>query len=158
MARAALVLIAILSACGDGGDSMGTCVLDEIVADRTPAGAVDCGSFDLMAPDSDLQDAMGCMTSAVNTQEGFHVIWDRQGIDSQIRAAYYGTPTDNGYTVFQLTFDSDPSGGSGSGASSTEFLCTNLQPMQTCPDIRVSLCFQCTGPGGTAVCRGGEQI
>lgn len=155
--RFALCVVAV-AACGGDSGSTASCELEDIVADLTPDGPTDCGTFDLTVPDSELMDAMGCMTDAIGAQQPFFVIWDQQGIDSQVRAAYVGTNGASGYTVSRIFFDSDPSGGSMVGESASEALCVNIQVDLACADVREALCFSCTGGNSETVCRNGSRF
>jgi hypothetical protein len=104
-----LLLLALL-ACTDSSDSdEGACSIERTARDLAGQDATNCGSVGI---DEDPTAVDACVISAFQKHAPFYAIYTLQGIDSQVETAFVG----DGESVWTLSYDSDPSGGSDVGA------------------------------------------
>lgn len=94
------------------------CVLTTELTDLAGADATDCGTVTVGA-DSSTVDA--CVVAAFEAHEAFFAVYELQGIDSQVSTAL----ASDGTQVWSLFRDSDPSGGSQTGAEITRSDCAS---------------------------------
>jgi hypothetical protein len=94
------------------------CVLTTELTELAGEGATDCGTVTVGA-DSAAVDA--CVVAAFEAHEAFFAVYELQGIDSQVSTAL----ASDGDTVWSLFRDSDPSGGSQTGAEITRSDCAS---------------------------------
>jgi hypothetical protein len=118
--RDLVVLLAFL-ACMDSSDSdvQNGCEIEASARHLAGAGARDCGSVGI---DEDPTAVDACVISSFEKHAPFYAIYTLQGIDSQVMMAFVG----NGTSVWTLSYDSDPSGGSDVGAVIYQSTC--LEP------------------------------
>ena len=102
-----------------------TAVFHTLLADFAEETAVDCGIFTL---DDNPKVAYRCALSAHQIGNGFFVQIQQQGIDSDIADGWVAMQNGN---VLQFNYDSDPSGGSQTGAVVYQSSCVNPQLTET---------------------------
>lgn len=133
-ARPALAVLLASIALAGCGSSAPACDLDTLLRARARAGAVDCGRVAVGASSTTVDQ---CVADQSAAGAPFFAHYDAQGIDSQVA---YGVVRDPNGQTSVLLWDSDPSGGSGSPARITEYVCGGDPPVQT----------QLTNPGTNA--------
>jgi hypothetical protein len=94
-----------LVAC-TGGTVVTDCTLATLAADLAGSGAEDCGTVEI---DGDSSTVDACAVAAFQAGSPFVAFYELQGIDSAVSRA----TVSDGTTVWNLTRDSDPSGGGG---------------------------------------------
>lgn len=100
---APFLVLAATAACS----SSSSCDLRDELKHRAGKGATDCGHVELGASPDSVDD---CVMSAFQGHAAFFARYDRQGTDSKVVAGISG---DADGEVTLLTWDGDPSGGSG---------------------------------------------
>jgi hypothetical protein len=113
--RAMAVGLVVALGCGR---SEASCEMPAVLADIAGEGAEDCGT---VAVDGDASVVDACAVGAFDAHVSFFAIYEQQGIDSAVSS---GVVSD-GTTVFLVSRDGDPSGGSHVGASVTRRTCAN---------------------------------
>ena len=105
-----MLLLAML-ACTESSDSdaRSGCAIEPAARHLAGADATACGSVDI---DGDPAAVDACVVSAFQKGSPFYAIYALQGIDSQVMMAF----ASNGASLWTLSYDSDPSGGSDVGA------------------------------------------
>lgn len=116
--RALLVLGLALSCSSQEPD----CNLAADLQSRAGPGATDCGHAILGGSASSVDD---CVIAAFNAGTAFVAQYDRQGTDSKV---VFGIAGDANGNVTFLTWDGDPSGGSGSPPAITGLTCEGATP------------------------------
>lgn len=92
------------------------CDIREWAQDRAGGDAVDCGN----APLGELHDDYyQCAVDAFRDGEAFFAVYERQGIDSEVRIGW----ASDGESVWIGSYDGDPSGGDGDRAEIHEVGC-----------------------------------
>jgi hypothetical protein len=116
-----LVLLLAFLACTDSSDSdvRNGCDIEASARHLAGEGATACGT---VALDEDPKAVDACAIGAFEKHAPFYAIYTLQGIDSQVMMAFVG----NGSSVWTLSYDSDPSGGSDVGAVIYQSTC--LEP------------------------------
>ena len=114
------MLLLVLLACTDSSDSnQNGCEIEASARHLAGQGAVACGTVGI---DEDPTAVDACVISAFEKYAPFYAIYTLQGIDSQVMMAFVS----NGSSVWTLSYDSDPSGGSDVGAVIYQSTC--LEP------------------------------
>lgn len=92
----------LVAACGC------PCDPDAEASELAGDGAIDCGFVPLGA---DPASALECAEAVIGNGGSFHVGFERQGRDSEVRTYLAGSASE---TIWILGYDGDPSGGNGS--------------------------------------------
>ena len=141
-----MVLLVFL-ACTDSSDSdvQNGCEIEASARHLAGQGAVDCGSVGI---DEDPTAVDACVIDAFQKGTAFYAIYTLQGIDSQVMMAFVG----DGSSVWTLSYDSDPSGGSDVGAVIYQSTCVEptVQKGKTGHDE-----LSCTASTSTKICDAG---
>lgn len=122
-----------LAACGGDGirddyeteeDEIVTITFDEFVDEVSASSgdeAVDCGIVEIGASDVD---ANTCVAQAFVDGQSFFSVYELQGFDSNVGAALSG---DSDGKVFRWTYDSNPSGATGSSSEIDTTECVDAE-------------------------------
>ena len=112
-----LVVFLFFLAC-DSSDSTAQngCDIDASARHLAGDGALDCGSVGI---DEDPTKVDACVITSFEKHAPFYAVYAQQGIDSQVAMAFVS----DGSSVWTLSYDSDPSGGSDVGAMIYQSTC-----------------------------------
>jgi hypothetical protein len=132
------MLFLVFLAC----DSPVVCSIDASAQGLAGPGATDCGSVGIGADPTKVD---ACVISSFEKHTPFYAVYAQQGIDSQVAMAFVS----DGASVWTLSYDSDPSGGSDVGAVIYQSTC--LEPtVQKDKDGNEAL--SCTASTSTKTC------
>ena len=101
------ILVLVLLPVPVGCHPKSSCDLTVQLKQRAGVGAKDCGN---PTGDAGIADTDACVVSTFGRNEPFFAQYKRQGTDSEV---VFGIASDGKGHVAFLTYDSDPSGGSG---------------------------------------------
>jgi hypothetical protein len=148
-----LVLAVLAVGCGsDPGTApdappIRSCVVEDVLAADTAGVTVtSCGAI-AVGDEAGRMAAHDCVLARVAANEGFTVLWNRQGIDSRVARAYAGVDRGTGYELRAYFYDGDPGGGGGDNHPlTTTMRCggglTAITPCST-TELESSLCITC---------------
>jgi len=151
------VLVLVIGVIGlgcsdDGGGGNADCSLERVIGDLETTPITDCGTIGLSAADTEFEAARSCVANAIDGENDFRVVWDRQGIDSQVRQGYLGIWDGGTLTVTLFSSDGDPSGGGGAQGTAVGDTCTAFSETDPCTSLREDLCYQCSPGTRTTDC------
>lgn len=145
-----LLILVVAAMTGCSGRS---CAIADVVSRLSDQGADSCGTLTLADQPSAFSAAHDCVAAAITHGRPFHVQWQQQGYDSEVARALVGTVSSGGAKYYEVDFDSDPSGGSGSPPVSYTQSCSQLSDLGQCGDLKQSLCFGCATETLIAKCQ-----
>lgn len=133
------------------------CTLPKQVESLRANESVDCGVVRADAAPDAVASARQCVLDALAAGNPFHVIAWSQGTDSSVGTGIVSGGA--GQQPLLVHYDSDPTGGSGVGASIWTRPCATLAPNDANPsclqDGHYQLCLRCDDPAsGERTCRG----
>lgn len=134
------------------------CTLERQVAKRKRADSSNCGTVPATGSSEQFELAQKCVLDALAAGRPFHVIAWMRGFDSSVAEGFVWKGA--GEPIARLSYDSDPSGGGGSGATVGEQTCSTLVASEPSmagprPPFGARLRLSCTTQGlASPVCRG----
>ncbi len=139
-----------LLACTDSSDSddAGGCSIEAEASDLAGQDATACGSVGI---DEDPTTVDACVVGAFQKGTPFYAIYTLQGIDSQVQNAF----ASDGSSLWTLSYDSDPSGGSQVGAVIYQSTCMDPTVQKGKKSGTEEL--SCTASTSTKICDESER-
>lgn len=106
-----------------------------------------CGVLEIEASGADVAAAKACVADVLVTKHSFVLIQRVQGEDSGIEHALVGVADVGGFTVYWLSYDSDPCGGGCRERGGTRmYRCTAVSPIGgACSYPSILDCYGCDG-------------
>lgn len=106
-----------------------------------------CGVLEIEASGADVAAAKACVADALATKHPFVLIQRVQGTDSGVERGLVGVADAGRFTVYWLSYDSDPCGGGCSERGGTiMYRCTAVSPIaEACRDPSILDCHACEG-------------
>jgi hypothetical protein len=119
-----------------------------------------CGPVEIDAKPEELRVARECVEKALADQQPFLLEVENEGIDSHVASGVLGVVEKGELAVYQMTYDSDPCGGScpDRGLTTIE-RCSRIVRDVTNPEacaVNVNRCFHCEAAKVIELCRPGS--